>query len=215
MMIHAYQEYYLSSAQKAIGDAFDYAINTCKIEGSDFVKMFLASPISKKIENGEPLYLKGKSGIEIAIEIIEVALGIEFDYVPKVRYARSKEYWIGYAVTYYQWYRSITFFEIFDNVSFNGLEKMYDTMHEVDLSKFCEVIDEIIKKNNPETKLKRYRIISKLSQKELATRSGVSLRSIQMYEQKNKDINKASAETLYKLSKTLGCKIEDLLEKEL
>ena len=214
-MIHAYQEYYLSSAQKAIGDAFDYAINVCEIEGSDFVKMFLTSPISKKIENGEPLYLKGKSGIEIAIEIIEVALGIEFDYVPKVSYARSIEYWIGYAVTYYQWYRSITFFEIFDNVPYSDLEKMYDTMHEVDLSKFCEVVDEIIKKSNPETKLKRYRIISKLSQNELATRSGVSLRSIQMYEQRNKDINKASAETLYKLSKTLGCKIEDLLEKEL
>ena len=44
-------------------------------------------------------------------------------------------------------------------------------------------------------------------------RSGVSLRSIQMYEQRNKDINKASAETLYRLSKVFGCSMEDLLEK--
>ena len=52
-----------------------------------------------------------------------------------------------------------------------------------------------------------------LTQAELAKRSGVSLRSIQMYEQRNKDINKASSETLYRISKVLGCTIEDLLEK--
>ena len=51
------------------------------------------------------------------------------------------------------------------------------------------------------------------TQAELATRSGVSLRSIQMYEQRNKDINKARAESLYRISKVLGCTIEDLLEK--
>ena len=41
---------------------------------------------------------------------------------------------------------------------------------------------------------------------------GVSLRSIQMYEQKVNDIDKAQARTLYKLSRVLGCSIEDLLE---
>lgn len=51
------------------------------------------------------------------------------------------------------------------------------------------------------------------TQKELADNSGVSLRSIQMYEQRHKNINKASAETLYRLSKILGCTIEDLMEK--
>lgn len=34
-----------------------------------------------------------------------------------------------------------------------------------------------------------------------------------MYEQRNKDINKASAETLYRISKVLGCTMEDLIEK--
>jgi hypothetical protein len=33
-----------------------------------------------------------------------------------------------------------------------------------------------------------------------------------MYEQRNKDINKASVEALYRISKVLGCSIEDLLE---
>jgi hypothetical protein len=34
-----------------------------------------------------------------------------------------------------------------------------------------------------------------------------------MYEQRRKDINKASAETLYRIAKTLGCTIEDRIEK--
>ena len=51
------------------------------------------------------------------------------------------------------------------------------------------------------------------TQKELANNSGVTLRSIQMYEQGHKNINKASAETLYRLSKILGCTMEDLMEK--
>lgn len=42
--------------------------------------------------------------------------------------------------------------------------------------------------------------------------SGVSLRSIQMYEQRKNDIDKAQGQTLYKLAATLGCTIEDLLE---
>lgn len=64
-----------------------------------------------------------------------------------------------------------------------------------------------------ETNLKRIRTIYGCSQKKLAEMSGVSLRSIQMYEQRNKDINKAQSESLYRLAKALGCKMEDLLEE--
>ena len=39
-MTHAYREIYLSNAQSVLGDAFDYAINTCQIPGDDFVKLF-------------------------------------------------------------------------------------------------------------------------------------------------------------------------------
>ncbi len=42
--------------------------------------------------------------------------------------------------------------------------------------------------------------------------SGIPLRQIQLFEQKQRDINKTSADTLYRLSKALCCKMEDLLE---
>ena len=49
------------------------------------------------------------------------------------------------------------------------------------------------------------------SQSKLAELSGVSVRMIQHYEQGVKDINKAQADTLYKLSRALGVTIESLL----
>ena len=61
--------------------------------------------------------------------------------------------------------------------------------------------------------LKKLREEASLSQNKLATLSGVSNRMIQYYEQGVKNINKAQAETLFKLAKTLNCSIEDLIEK--
>lgn len=61
-------------------------------------------------------------------------------------------------------------------------------------------------------KLATIRKEQNLSQSELSIKSGVNYQMIQKYEQGVKDINKASALTLYKISKVLNCKIEDLLE---
>lgn len=62
-------------------------------------------------------------------------------------------------------------------------------------------------------KLKELRLEMNLSQSELAKKSTVSVRMIQKYEQGGKNINKAQAETVYKLSKALGCTMEDLINK--
>lgn len=60
--------------------------------------------------------------------------------------------------------------------------------------------------------LKRIRTDAGLNQSGLSESSGVNVRMIQHYEQGFKNINKSTGETLYKLSKALGCKMEDLLE---
>lgn len=62
--------------------------------------------------------------------------------------------------------------------------------------------------------LKAFRERSGLSQSGLAKKAGVSIRMIQFYEQGVKDINKAQGITLYKLARTLGCKMEDILNLE-
>ena len=212
-MIRAYQEIYLSKAQSVIGDAFDYAINTCAILGTDFVKLFIASSVSKRMENGEPAYLAGKSGIEIVREIVAETKGKELQIEPQEHFGRSKEYWIGWAVAYYQWYSGRKYSEIFKVLSFENLQKMYYTLHEADITKFVDIVDSKIREYFSETNLKRIRTAYGFTQAELAKRSGVSLRSIQMYEQRNKNINKASADTMYSIAKALGCAMEDLIER--
>ena len=212
-MIHAYHEIYLSKVQSVLGEAFDYAINTCNISGDTFIKLFIVSSVSRKMENGEPTYLAGKSGIEVVSDVVSETSGKELTEVPKDRLDRSAEYWIGWAVAYYQWWSDRKYSTIFKAFTFDELQKMYDTLHEADVSKFAGIADERMKEFYPETNLKRIRTAYGCTQADLAKKSDVSLRSIQMYEQRNKDINKASADTIYRISKVLGCSMEDLIEK--
>ncbi|MBQ7163722.1 MAG: helix-turn-helix transcriptional regulator [Clostridia bacterium] len=89
---------------------------------------------------------------------------------------------------------------------------MYKVYHEMDVTNFVEDMNKKYNSVVFETKLKKIREARQLSQSELAALSGVKKRSIQLYEQKVNDIDKAQAQTLYKLSRVLGCTIEDLLE---
>ncbi len=212
-MIHAYQEIYLSNAQAALGDAFDYAVNACGVAGQDFVKLFAASSVCARMEKGEPAYVAGKSGIEIAAEILAETTGKEFSAEVQESMGRSREYWIGWAVAYYQWYSGRKYSDIFRVLPFEDLEKMYYTLHEADISKFADIANQRLSEYFPETNLKRIRTAYGCTQAELAQKSGVSLRSIQMYEQRNKDINKASVDTVHSLAKVLGCALEDLIER--
>lgn len=213
MTTRAYQEIYLSRAQAALGDAFDYAINACHIPGPDFVKLFTASSISRRMENGEPALLAGKSGIEIASDVVLETTGKPLETEPLEYFGRSREYWIGWAVCYYQWFSVRSYSDIFCVLSYEDLANMYYTLHEADITKIVDIADEKIREHFKDTNLKRIRNAYGCTQAELAKRSGVTLRSIQMYEQRNKDINKASADALYCLSKVLGCSMESLLEK--
>ena len=63
-MTRAYQEIYLSKAQSVMGDAFDYAVNTCNILGTDFVKLFIASSVSKRMEMVNLLILQVKAALK-------------------------------------------------------------------------------------------------------------------------------------------------------
>ena len=213
MTTHAYQEIYLSKAQAALGDAFDYAVGTCHIPGSDFIRLFITSSVSKRMENGEPAILAGKSGIEIAADVVLETTGRLLETDPQEHFGRSQEYWIGWAVCYYQWFSARSYSDIFKVLSYEDLENMYYTLHEADITKFVDIVDKKIREHFKDTNLKRIRSSYGCTQAELSKRSGVTLRSIQMYEQRNKDINKASADALYRISRVLGCSMESLLEK--
>ena len=62
------------------------------------------------------------------------------------------------------------------------------------------------------TNLKRIRTDSGITQAALSERSGVSLRTLQDYEQGRKSINGAAALTVLRIAQELGVTVEDLLE---
>ena len=212
-MTRAYQEIYLNKAQRVLGEAFDYAVNACGIPGREFASLLAASSLGRRMEKGEPAVLAGKSGIELAADLVLETTGKTLETQPQETFVRSAEYWIGWALAYYQWYSDRRYSEIVRAIPYDDLQKMYGALHEADISKFAAIADERVRTVFKDTNLKRIRSSYGCTQAELAQRSGVALRSIQMYEQRRKHINRASAETLYRISKVLGCAIEDLIEK--
>jgi len=90
---------------------------------------------------------------------------------------------------------------------------MYDPYHEMDIRQFVDKLNEMYRNAKPETNLKTLRTLANLSQSELAAQTGISVRTLQQYEQRQKNINHAQTETLLRLSKVLDCTIEDLVEK--
>ena len=89
---------------------------------------------------------------------------------------------------------------------------MYYPLHEANEQKFVDTVINIIKDKSHSSRLQLRRKELGLTQKELAELAGVNLRTLQQYENKSKDINKASVETVLALSKVLYCEIRDIIE---
>ena len=62
-----------------------------------------------------------------------------------------------------------------------------------------------------QTKLQKKRQEAKLSQSQLAKKSGISLRTLQHYEIGDKDIRKAAVEKVLALAEALGCEIKEII----
>ncbi|MBQ8803163.1 MAG: helix-turn-helix transcriptional regulator [Tyzzerella sp.] len=168
------------------------------------------SRIGDAFSKGEIRYIAGMSGIELADRILkEYSITIETkDYDLRVDY--PAEYWCGWILAYFQWYTGKTFSQLQKKISFKNLMNLYGVLHEADVSKAVEVLSRFLE--DVSTRLAKARLNAGLSQSELAKESGVSLRSIQMYEQRNNDINNAQYNRLCAIAKALHCKIEDIIE---
>ena len=91
-------------------------------------------------------------------------------------------------------------FEEMDKAEGNYTPDFYDIVDEEHVSINAEI--------NP---LKYARKYARMTQQELADKSGVNLRSIQNYEQGFKDLNNAKAVTVLRLARALNCDITDLI----
>ena len=210
--MNAYDKIYLDDAMSNLAVMLDYGAVTYG-DPETFFNRFLVSDISKQFAMGNPRYLSGVSGIELAEIVVAETGGIPL-YAEYKTFGRSSSYWAGWALAYLQWYTGYTFEKIKEwGVNIEFLLSLYPTHHEADISKLIETaairMDESKRKSL--NSLKRQRMSAGLTQQELAGRSEVKLRMIQAYEQNYQDISKAEVGSIIRLAKALSCSVEDLL----
>lgn len=211
-MICAYDRVYLEKARTSLARMLEFAVYDLNYDITVFFDMFIASGLAGRFEKGESKIVAGRSGVELAYDVLE-STGLETERV-KPRYAesRSKEYWVGWALAYYQWKTALSFGNIIKYIPINDIVLLYTPYHEMDIRQFTDKMNELYSIAKPDINLKMIRTQLGLSQKELAEQSGVPIRTIQQYEQREKNMNKAPAEQVISLSRVLFCSPEELLE---
>ena len=161
-MTGAYDSNYLDNARVSLARMLDFAVHDLRYDIDKFFTLFIKSSYAKKFEIGDPRTIVGMSGIELAYAIIkEVALidaeeawlyDENYNYYSPVRYRvkpqftfeRSREYWAGGALAYYQWVSLLKFRHIVQYVPPSAIREMYDVYHELDISQFIGHMDELL-----------------------------------------------------------------------
>lgn len=211
-MIRAYDEVYLKNARSVLANSLDYATYALGYDPDVYYKMFIKCDLARKLEKGNPFIVAGMSGIELALRVVEKATG-RYDPADRtVRLAKSREYWAGWAIAYYQWYSSCNLMLLEEQVPFNSIRLMYDKYHEMDICHFVEDINKMRMENRLSCYLKLYREMKGLSQSGLARLADVPVRTLQQYEQGAKSLDKANVNYVLSLAKALGCSPEELLQ---
>ncbi|MBS7298112.1 MAG: helix-turn-helix transcriptional regulator [Eubacteriales bacterium] len=211
-MMNAYDKSYLEKAQTTLGRMFDFAVYDLKVDLKEFFDRFIVSGVAYNFGYGDSATIAGKSGVELAYEVMEKTGENVRNIKPRYTVNRSEEYWTGWALAYYQWKTAISFSKIVEYMPINEIKALYSPYHEMDIRHFVDKMNELYINAKPETNLKIYRKRAGISQKELAEQADIPVRMIQHYEQRQKNINKAQVECLARLARVLNCNIEELLE---
>jgi DNA-binding transcriptional regulator YiaG len=192
----------------------EFAVCDLGFDPDVFFGWFISSGIAAKFEQGNPKYVAGMSGFELA-EAVLTETNVPYEKrEPSYLAFKGQEYWAGWILAYYQWETGKRFADMVkDGLTLSTVLSMY-ILHEADESKFVEAANEIIARNreNRKTKLFEIRKARGFTQQQLSEASGVTLRMIQLYEQKQNDIRKAQVTVVVNLAKALGCDVEDLID---
>lgn len=142
-MTPAYDKLYLSVAQKCLAGMLDYFVNHLGYSLREAWKLFLESPLSARFEQGDCSVVAGRSGPELAMDILwEKQIPFTKDE-PSISQGRSREYWVGWALAYYQWDNGLTFAEIEKKVPIEKVRTMYMPYHEMDIKQFRDEMNQL------------------------------------------------------------------------
>ena len=207
--MRAYNEIYLQHVQQAFGTMLAAAVEVCGLDLTTFYQKFLNTPLCEELSNGRPRAFAGKSGLESLAEVLGGELAIPKELPPM---NPGPEYWTGWALAFFQWGSGYSLQRIQELVPIAQIQKLYNPYHEMDIRQFCDHMDELCDEAQGGSALKQMRVQAGLSQSQLAQLSGIPVRTLQQYEQRQKNINRARLEYATALANALCCAPADLLE---
>ena len=211
-MTCAYSALDLKDAMRTLGEAADFALCGQELNPAELMAILSNSREMKQFERGMPRVVCGMAGDELARDIIAHAGLTPVRCRETYPFDRSPQYWAGWVMAYTQWMSSLGFNELLEVAPLDWIIGSYHPLHEASEDKFAQiVIDKWNKAQAGKKGLKAARKAAGLTQKQLAAQSGVKIRAIQLYEQNQLDLRRASVSSALALAKTLHCSIEDLV----
>ena len=232
----------VNKACVTLGKMLDFAVHSLRQNADAFFALFITSGFARVMENMDIRCIAGMSGIEMSYKVLDKC-GVAYTRVtPRHTAGLSREYFAGYALAKVQAETGLTYEEITAVMPVSSIISMYGNYHSRAMNELpwqmndeyrLEAVDrikaafpgELLKSvrdaieskaasgAKKETRLKELRLLNGLSQSRLAEASGVPLRTLQQYEQRQKDLAKANFEYIMRLSSVLNCEPADLLDR--
>lgn len=212
-MTRAYSEVFLADAMDNLGTAVECAVLGCGMEGQEFLNLFSVSGLAEEFGKGNVRLVSGMSGIELTKRVLfECGKGDSWTSSAEELTGPGypPEYWVGQTLAYYQWEKNVQMPRLIRRISYDTARDLYGVLHETDSSKVVKELDHIYYKE--ETPLAQARRKAGLSQSQLAKAADVSVRSIQLYEQRKNDIRNAQLNRLSAIARALHCRVESIVE---
>ena len=146
-MARAYKKTYLNGAMRNLAVMLDCGVRKYGYPIEDFYQKFLSCEVSRQFAAGNPRYLVGMSGAELADSVVEASGGTVLKENDGT-YTVGPEYWAGLALAYYQWLsrRSFAFMHR-KGLGIKEVVSMYHPLHEADLSKFADAANRVIERD--------------------------------------------------------------------
>lgn len=143
-MARAYKKTYLNGAMRNLAVMLDCGVRKYGYPIEEFYDKFLASDVSRQFAKGNPRYLVGLSGAELADTVVETTGGTVLSENDGT-YTVGPEYWAGWVLAYYQWltHRSFAYMRR-KGLGIREVVSMYYPLHEADLSKFADAADAVL-----------------------------------------------------------------------
>ena len=231
----------VNKACVTLGKMLDFAVHSLRQNADAYFVLFITSGFARVMENMDIRCIAGMSGIEMSYKVLDKC-GVAYTRVtPRHTAGLSREYYAGYALAKVHVETGLTYEQITAVMPVSSIISMYGNYHNRAMNELpwqmsdedrLDAVDkikaafpgELLKSARDaigsqagsgakkETRLKELRLLNGLSQSRLAKASGVPLRTLQQYEQRQKDLAKANFEYIMRLSSVLNCEPADLLD---